>query len=167
MLVRVSSEVIDVSPPRVLPADRTEPSGPAAAASSASARSSARSIRRASRSDSRIHWNTNAPSMATATNSPPAQRMPPASCWSANGSAQASPSEGYQSPAEQAGALHHGQPEHGVERRGQEHQQRPQRVRHLPRHRVEPDQRPEEQAADGDQVDVDELVHHPCSSDSR
>ena len=49
--------------------------------------------------------------------------------------------------AEQRGALHDGQPEHRVERHGQQHQQRPRRVRPAARQRVEPEQRPEEQAA--------------------
>ena len=97
-------------------------------------------------------------SMVTLTNSPPAQRIPPASRWSANGSAQVSSSDGYQSPPSSVGALHDRQPEHRVERRGQEHQQRPGRVRPPVGQRVEAQQRPEEQAAGHDEVHVDELV---------
>ena len=96
----------------------------------------------------RIHCTTSTASMVTLTNSPPAHRMPPATTWSCHGSAQARSSDGYQSPPSSVAALHDGQPEHGVERHGQEHQQRPRRVRPAAGQRVEAEQRPEEQAAD-------------------
>ena len=96
--------------------------------------------------------------MVTLTISPPAHRMPPATTWSLHGSAQLRCRRRVPVAAEQRLALHDRQAEHRVERHREQHQQRARRVRPAAGQRVQPEQRPEEQAAGHDEVHVDQLV---------
>ncbi len=60
--------------------------------------------------------------------------------------------------AEQGVLAHDRDPEERVERQGQDHEEHPGRVADPSRHRVDADDRPEEQRADHDQVQVHQLV---------
>ena len=54
--------------------------------------------------------------------------------------------------------------EEGVERQREEDQHQPERVDHPAGHRIEPEQRPEEQRADQDEVQVEQIVQRRPSA---
>ena len=117
-----------------------------------------RSIRIASLSADRIHWTTSAASIDDAHDLAAGPQDAAGHALVADRVGPGQVQVRVVVPADQRAALHDRQAEYRVERRGQDHEQRPGRVRPAAGQRVEPDQRPEEQAADHDEVHVGQVV---------